>query len=88
MRRPSFFGDFFSACVRWLHGIVPDNVISRIALAIQRSLKAGMPYDADPAVGAPELLDQSPGNHDGAVYGAALSHREHAGELDMMLRLI
>ncbi len=72
MRRPSFFGDFFTACVRWLHGIVPDNVISRIALAIQRSLKAGMPYDADPAVGASELLDQSFGNQDSVVYVDAL----------------
>lgn len=72
MRRPSFFGDFFTACVRWLHGIVPDNVISRITLAIQRPLKAGIPHDADSAVGAPELLDQSSGNQDGVVYGAAL----------------
>lgn len=62
MRRPSFFGDFFMTCVRWLHGIVPDNVISRIALAIQRPLKAGIPHDADPTVGAPELFDQSSGN--------------------------
>lgn len=45
MRRPSFFGDFFTACVRWLHGIVQDNVISRIALAIQRSLRAGIPHE-------------------------------------------
>lgn len=72
MRRPSFFGDFFTACARWLHGIVPDNVISRIALAIQRPLKAGIPHDVDPAVGAPELLDQSSGNQDSVVYGAAL----------------
>ena len=66
MRRPSFFGDFFTACARWLHGIVPDNVISRIALAIQRPLKAGIPHDADPAV------DQSSGKQDSVVYGAAL----------------
>ncbi len=72
MRRPSFFGDFFTACVRWLHGIVPDNVISRIAPAIQRPLKAGIPHDTNPAVGAPELLDQSSGNQDSVVYGAAL----------------
>lgn len=72
MRRPSFFGDFFTACARWLHGIVPDNVISRIALAIQRPLKAGIPHDADPAVGAPVLLDQSSGKQDSVVYGAAL----------------
>ena len=67
MRRPSFFGDFFTACVRRLHGIVLDNVISRIALAIQRPLKAGIPHDADPAVGAPELLDQSSGYQGSAV---------------------
>ena len=72
MRRPSFFGDFFTACARWLHGIVPDNVNSRIALAIQRPLKAGIPHDADPAVGAPVLLDQSSGKQDSVVYGAAL----------------
>ncbi len=71
MRWP-FFGDFFTACARWLHGIVPDNVISRIALAIQRPLKAGIPHDADPAVGAPVLLDQSSGKQDSVVYGAAL----------------
>lgn len=67
MRRPSFF-DFFTACVRWLHGIVLDNVISRIAPAIQRPLKAGIPHDADSAVGVPELLDQSSGSQDSDVY--------------------
>ena len=67
-----FFVDFFTACVRWLHGIVLDNVISRIAPAIQRPLKAGIPHDADTAVGVPELLDQSSGSQDSDVYGAAL----------------
>lgn len=33
---------------------------------------------ADPALGAPEIIDHSPGNHDGVVYDAAISHREHA----------
>lgn len=67
MRRPSFL----ATCVRWLHGIVPDNGISKIALAIQRLLKAGIPHDANPAVDAPELRDQSSGYQGSAVYGAA-----------------
>lgn len=36
------------------------------------------PHYADPAIGAPKLLDQSPGNHDSADNDVALSHREHA----------
>ena len=72
MRRPSFFVDFFTACVRWLHGIVLDNVISRIAPAIQRPLKAGIPHDADSAVVLPELLDQSSCSQDIDFDGAAL----------------
>lgn len=58
--------------MRWLHGIVPDIGISKIALAIQRLLKAGIPHDANSAVDAPELRDQSSGYQGSAVYGAAL----------------
>ena len=36
------------------------------------------PHYADPAIGAPELLDQSLGNHDSADNDVALLHREHA----------
>lgn len=37
-----------------------------------------MPRDADQAVGAPELIDHSPGNYDCIVNDASLLHREHA----------
>lgn len=37
-----------------------------------------MPHDADSAIGAPEFLDHSPGNHDGVVHDIALTYREHA----------
>ena len=36
-----------------------------------------MPHDADPAVGAPELIDHSPDNYDCIVIDASLLHREH-----------
>lgn len=37
-----------------------------------------MPYDADLAVGAPEFIDHSPGNHDSVLNNVALPHHEHA----------
>lgn len=36
-----------------------------------------MPHNADSAIGAPELLDHSPGNHDSADNDVALSYRDH-----------
>lgn len=37
-----------------------------------------MPHDSDPALGAPELIDHLPGDHDCVVYDVALSHRGQA----------
>ena len=37
-----------------------------------------VPHDTDPALGAPELIDHSPGNHDGVVHDIALTFREYA----------
>ena len=58
---------FFLVCTVW-----------RICLTMWRPLKALVPHDADPAVGAPELTNHSSGNHDSAVYDVVLSYREHA----------
>lgn len=54
------------------------NAISRIYLPILKSLKEVIPHDAYPAVGPPELLDHSFGNHDSFVRDVGLSCREHA----------
>lgn len=59
-------------------GAVQGNAISRIELQIKQLLKAVIPHDADPAVGAPELIDHAHGNHDGVVNDVALLHHEHA----------
>lgn len=45
---------------------------------MEKPPKAGMPYDADPAVGEPESIELSPGNLVSAVCDVVLSHREHA----------
>lgn len=37
-----------------------------------------MPHDADPTVGAPDLIVHSLGNHDSSDNDVALSYREHA----------
>lgn len=58
---------FFHVCTVW-----------RACLPIQKPLKAAISHDADPALGAPEPLDQSPGNHDSAANDVTLSHCEHA----------
>lgn len=41
-------------------------------------LDAVVSHDADAVVGAPELIDHSPGNLDCAVNDVALPYREHA----------
>ena len=50
----------------------------RACLPMQKPLKAAISHDADPTIGAPEPLDQSPGNHDSAANDVTLSHCEHA----------
>ena len=59
-------------------GAVQGNAISGIELQTKQLLKAVIPHDADPAVGAPELIDHSSGNHDAVVNNVALPHRKHA----------
>ena len=59
-------------------GAVRGNLITRSTLPIEWPLEAAIPHDADSTIGAPELNDHSPGNHDSADNDVALSYREHA----------
>lgn len=87
------FGRFYSEVARdasecliggaWSWGAIEDETvqrsfITRSALPIKWSLETAVPHDADSAIGAPEFLNHSPGNHDSADNDAALSYREHA----------
>lgn len=72
------FGSYAWTLGTVMDGAVQGNTFPGIDRPIWHPLKAAMPHDADPAVGAPGLFDHSPCNHDGAVNDVALSHREHA----------
>ncbi len=67
----------------WSWGAIEDEIvqrslITRSTLPILWPLEAAIPHDADSAIGATELFDHSPGNHDSADNDVALSYREHA----------
>ena len=59
-----------------MHG----NAIFRVAFSIRKPLEAVIPHDVDSIVGAPELINRSLDNQDGAIYDVALSRHEHAAD--------